>query len=183
MRGASSSTCAAACHLAVEGAQGIGVDALGTLAAQLRAAAPQVLAQQLDVGRTAGGVAHAVDQQAQRSQTELGVELAQHGDDLRVDHGRGRAERLGAELVVLAVAARLRLLVAEHRAVVPELHRLRPLVHAVLHVGAADGRRALRPQRERTARPCRRTCTSPCARCRSTRPPRARRARSLRTPA
>ena len=69
--------------------------------------------------------------------------------DLGVDRRVGRADRLGAELVVLAVAPGLRPLVAEHRAVVPELHRLRPLVHAVLDVGAADGRRALGAQRQR----------------------------------
>src|SRR5204863_3867735 len=49
----------------------------------------------------------------------------------------------------LAVAARLRRLVAEERSPVPELHWLRQLVHAVLEVGAADTSGALGPQRER----------------------------------
>ena len=48
----------------------------------------------------------------------------------------------------LAVAAGLRALVAEERAEVEELHRLRLFVHAVLEVGAADRGRPLRPQGE-----------------------------------
>ena len=68
-RGAPSSTARQPCDLAVEGAQRVGVDALAALAAQLGRRAAQVLAQELDVGRAAGRVAHAVDEQAQRSQT------------------------------------------------------------------------------------------------------------------
>ena len=52
------------------------------------------------------------------------------------------------ELVELAVAAGLRALVAEERAEVGELHRLRQFVHPVLEVGAADRGRPLRPQGE-----------------------------------
>ena len=69
-------------------------------------------------------------------------------DQLGVDERRVGADRLGADLVELAVAPRLRALVAEERARVPELHRLRELVHAVLEVGAADRRRPLRAQGE-----------------------------------
>ena len=53
--------------------------------------------------------------------------------------GAVRAEGLHPQLVVLPVAARLRALVAEHGAVVVELHRLGQRVHAVLHVGPATG--------------------------------------------
>ena len=81
---------------------------------------------------------------------ELGEDGGEQGDHLGVDRRIGGADGLGADLVVLAVAPGLRLLVAEHRAVVPELHRLRPLVHAVLDVGAADRRRALGAQRQRS---------------------------------
>src|SRR5918997_1691297 len=42
----------------------------------------------------------------------------------------------------------MRALAAEVRAQVPELDRLRPLVHAVLHVGTADRRGALGAQRD-----------------------------------
>ena len=53
---------------------------------------------------------------------------------------------LQPDLVELAVAPGLRALVAEEGPDVGELHRLRQLVHPVLEVGAADRRRALRPQ-------------------------------------
>jgi hypothetical protein len=63
------------------------------------------------------------------------------------DYLRANADRLGADLPELAEAAGLRLLLAEERAEVPELDRLRLLVHAVLEVGADDRRGALGAQR------------------------------------
>ena len=66
---------------------------------------------------------------------QLVVEL----DQLRVDGGVGRADDLGAELPVLAVAAVLRPVVAVHRRDRVELHRLRLAVEAVLEVGAQIG--------------------------------------------
>ena len=79
---------------------------------------------------------------------QLGEQLGEQLDRLGVGERRVGADRLGAELVELAVAARLRALVAEERPEVGELHRLRQLLHAVLDVGAADRRRALGPQGE-----------------------------------
>ena len=52
---------------------------------------------------------------------------------------------------MLAEAARLRALVAEHRRDVGELDRLRQIGHPVLQVGAADRRGALRAQRQAVA--------------------------------
>ena len=64
--------------------------------------------------------------------------------------GPGEAQRLGVELVELAVAALLRALVAEHRAREPDA--LRPLVdEVVLDRGAHDARRRLGPQRQALA--------------------------------
>ena len=140
---------AAALDLAVERTQRVDVDALQAVAAELGLVAAQVLAQLLDVGGPALRVAHAVHVEGDALDADLGEDGRQQEDHLGVDRRVGRAYGLGADLVVLAVAPRLRLLVAEHRAVVPELHRLRQLVHAVLHVGAADGRRALGTQRQR----------------------------------
>jgi hypothetical protein len=79
-------------------------------------------------------------------------QVREQQDQLGVERRIVGAERLGADLGELTEASGLRRLVAEERSEVPQLHRLRQLVHAVLGVGAADARRALRPQRERTAR-------------------------------
>src|SRR5690606_16038738 len=96
------------------------------------------------VGSPVVGRAHRVDHQVDLAQAETGVEVGLEGDDLDVEVGVVGAERLDAELVVLAVAPRLGPLVAEVRTDVPGLpgraHR------AVLHVGAHDGRGALGAQ-------------------------------------
>src|SRR6202035_1404851 len=77
-------------------------------------------------------------------------ERRQQRDRLGVDRGVLRAERLRPHLPELAVAPGLRALVAEEAREVPQLDRLAALVHAVLDIGPAHGRRALRPQRQHT---------------------------------
>ena len=78
---------------------------------------------------------------------QLVVEL----DDLRVDGGIGRADRLDRELPVLAEAPALRCRVPVHGRDRVELDRLRLAVQAVLQVRAGDRRGALGPQRQGTA--------------------------------
>ena len=73
------------------------------------------------------------------------VELEQLG----VDRGVVGADRLDRRLPVLAVATLARLAVAVHRRDRVHLHGLRIALHAVLDVGAADRRRALRAERQR----------------------------------
>ena len=65
--------------------------------------------------------------------------------------GPGIADRLDVELPELAVAAGLRAVVAEHRAGLGQLHRLRPGLHPVLDVGADDAGGRLRAERPRLA--------------------------------
>ena len=113
--------------------------------------AQQVVAQLARVLGARLGVADAGQVQPHAGQTEPRVEVREQVDQLGVDRGVVGADRLGADLAVLAVAAGLRRLVAEHRPRVPELHGLRKLVHAVLDVRAADRRGALRAQRQRAA--------------------------------
>ena len=82
------------------------------------------------------------------AQAEPGEEVVGQRDDLDVEVGVGRAERLHAQLVVLAVAAVLGVLVAERGRHVPGLpgrHRV------VLHVGPGDGGGALGAQRHQLA--------------------------------
>ena len=114
---------------------------------------PQVGAQLVAVGGARLRRAEAAEPQREAGHPEAAQQLVEQDDQLGVDQRRVGADRLGADLVELAEAARLRALVAEVRAQVPELHRLRQLVHAVLEVGAADRRRALGAQRQRCGRP------------------------------
>ena len=69
-------------------------------------------------------------------------------NQLGVYERRVGADRLRVDLGELAVASRLRALVAEEGPRGPELHRLRQLVHAVLEVGAANRGCGLRAQGE-----------------------------------
>ena len=111
----------------------------------------QVAHQQLAVGPARVGVAHAADAQAQPGHLQAAQDAVEQRDHLGVEQRVVAADGLGAELPVLAVAAALGRLVAEHRREVPELHRQRQLVHAVLHEGADHRRRALGAQRQGAA--------------------------------
>ena len=90
------------------------------------------------------------------------------------------AEQLDADLAELPIAAGLGLLVAELRPGVPEPNGPGHLLRG--HAPPARGRRPpCSPGAASASGPCGRgTCTSPCERCRSSRPPTGRRARSIR---
>ncbi len=105
-------------------------------------------AQQRDVPRPAHPVAHGVQPQRHLAQAEAGEEVVGQRDHLDVEVGVGRAERLHAQLVVLAVATVLGVLVPERGRDVPRLPRRHGVV---LHVGAGDGGGALRAQRHQLA--------------------------------
>ena len=105
-------------------------------------------AQERDVARTADTVAHGVEAQRHPAQAEAGEEVVGQGHHLDVEVGIGRPEGLHPELMVLAVAAVLGVLVAERRRHVPGLpgrHRV------VLRVGPGDGRCSLRTERHQLA--------------------------------
>src|SRR5439155_20284468 len=97
------------------------------------------------------GVAEARELEAQAARADALEQLVQQDDQLGVERRVLGAERLGADLRELPVAAALRSLLTEVRADVPELHRLRFLVHAALDVRARDRRGALRAQGQRAA--------------------------------
>ena len=111
-------------------------------------------------------------------------ELGQQRVQQRIDSAStaGSAEPIAClDLPELAIAAGLGALVAEEQREVPELHRLRELVHPVLEEGARGQGRCPRGAGSATARPRPGTCTSPLtirSRCQR----RARRARSPRRP-
>ena len=68
-------------------------------------------------------------------------------DNLRVDDRPALADNFETQLPKLPKPPRLRLFIAEKRAVVPKLDRLRPIRHPVLQIRPHDRRRPLRPQR------------------------------------
>src|SRR5438046_9665375 len=74
-------------------------------------------------------------------------------DDLGVDRGTRVADRLDVELPELAVAARLRTVVAEHGSGQGQLDWLRQRLHPVLDIGPHDARRRLRTECPRLAVP------------------------------
>ena len=99
--------------------------------------------QRGDVARPVRRLAERVEQHRDLAQAEGAVELPAEGDDLDVEVGVVGAEHLDADLVELAVAATLRLLVAELRPGVPHLPGD---LRAMLDEGPAHRRRQLRPQ-------------------------------------
>ena len=95
----------------------------------------QERAQERDVAGLADPVAHGVQLQGHLAQPEAGEEIVRQRHDLDVEVGVLQAERLHPELVVLAVAAVLGVLVAERGRHVPGLPRRH---RVVLHEGAGD---------------------------------------------
>ena len=116
--------------------------------AELVGAVGQERAEQRHVAGLADAVAHGVQLERDLAQAEPGEEVVGQRDDLDVEVGVGGPERLHAQLVVLAVAAVLGVLVAERRRHVPGLPGRDGVV---LDEGAGDRRRALGPQRHHLA--------------------------------
>jgi hypothetical protein len=105
--------------------------------------------EELAVAQPRLGAAERAEPQADLLDPQLVEQRGEQRDGLGVDRRVVGADRLGAHLPELPEAAGLRALLAEEARQVPELHRLRQLVHAVLHVGARDRRGALGAQRDR----------------------------------
>ena len=133
----------------VEGAQRVQLDAAAHVLGEALLVLAQVGLQAFAVLGAAVGAAEARQPQAHLAHAHRAQQRGEQGDRLGVDGGVVGAKRLGADLPELAEAPGLRALVAKEARQVPELHRLAALVHAVLDVGAADGRGALGTQRER----------------------------------
>ena len=98
----------------------------------------------LEVGGPALTVADRVELKLVLRDVQPAQDVCVQRDQLGVDRRVVGADRLDRELPVLAVAAALRRRIAVHRPNRVELHRLRLPMHAVLEVGADDGRRRLR---------------------------------------
>ena len=111
----------------------------------------EVGAQSLEIGRAALAVADRIQVDGHVGHAARGVEAQAELDQLRVDRRTGVADGLDVPLPELAIAARLRPIVAEHRAAQADAHRLRQGLHAVLEVGTHDAGGRLRPQRPAVA--------------------------------
>ena len=135
--------------LGVEGAQRVEVDAIAHVGAQALGVGAQEGGQALAIRGARVEAAQRAEAQAQAADVELAQEGVQEDDQLGVHRGIVGADGLGPDLPELPEAPGLRLLLAVVAAQVPELHRLGQRVHAVLEVGAADGRGALRAQGQR----------------------------------
>ena len=131
-RSSRSSSCGAVGHhppgalvVGVERAQRVQVEPRPHLLGELALAPAKVVAQLLDVGRARLRRCRGSRAAAARPAPGVTQQLGQQQDQLGVERRVVGAERLGADLGELAEAAGLRRLVAEERAPVPELHRLR----------------------------------------------------------
>ena len=133
----------------VERAHRVEVDPVADLGGQLLFVLAQIGRQLLAVLGARLGRAEAGERQPSALDAHRLQQLGQQHDQLRVDLGRRRPDRLGADLPELPVAAALRGLGAKEARQVPELHGLRQLVHPVLDVGAAHRSGALGAQRQR----------------------------------
>ncbi len=148
MRGAAALTLRHRRVLRVEKPEGIPLQAIALGGRQRIRVTPVVAHQVGDVRGTACRIADRVDEHLDTGHADVGVEAMTELDDLGIDGGPGIADRLDVELPELPVPARLGTVVAEHRSGRGELHRLRPRLHPVLHVGPRNpcgGLRAERP--------------------------------------
>ena len=158
IRGASARGLLGLAPLGVEDPERVAVDLGPVVLGEVVAHVLEELAQARVVGDSVGRAAHRVHHQQVALRPERPQVTVGEGDDLDVDVGVVDAERLDADLVVLAEPALLRLLVPERRGDVPRLPRRdRP----VLDEGPDHAGRALGAQRERDGRPCPRSRTSP----------------------
>ncbi len=123
-------------HLAVQEAQRVDLQPALAVWVQPVLQRPVIVAQELEVRGPALLVADGVEVQREVRKTDLEQPVATQLDDLDVEGGARRADRLDVELEELAVAALLWAVVAEHRADQVQPRRLRPAVQPTLEIGA-----------------------------------------------
>ena len=120
--------------LGIEHPHRVRVDARQELVAERAAVANEVISQGRDETRARLRIAHRVEQQAHIAEAEVTIEAGQQRDDFHIDLGILDAERLDAQLPVLAVTTFLGPLVPEVRSDVPNLpRRSRPVLHERAH--------------------------------------------------
>ena len=135
----------------VEGPHRVQVDARHHLGREAGLVRAQVGGELLAVLGPGGRGAKAGESQPRLPDADGPQQFGEQEDQLGVGLGSAGADHLRSDLPELAVAAPLRRFGAEERRQVPQLDRLRQLVHPVLQVRPAHGRRALGSQRQAAA--------------------------------
>ncbi len=97
-----------------------------------------------------GAIAHGVQRQSQRLETQGIEHLDRHGDRLHIGTGIAAAQQLRPNLVKLALPSSLGPLVAKHRAAVPQALDVAGGQQFVLNHRSHHPRRSFRAQRERS---------------------------------
>jgi hypothetical protein len=108
--------CSALRDFAIQNAQRIGVDAVPAISAQFVFLLFEVRDESRTIDVAVGGIAEIIDFERQSRQLQVRENPPQERDDFDIGPWVGRAERFHAELMKLAEPARLRSLVAKHRA-------------------------------------------------------------------
>ena len=137
------SHCSGVGTLGIQDAQRVALDLVPILRVDVAGPLLQVRAERVVIGGTGFGVAHRIHQQRRPLQPDRPEELRSQGDDFHIGVRVVSAERLGPDLVELAVAAGLGRFVTEERPLVPDLPRRGG---TVLRECPAHRRRALRAQ-------------------------------------
>jgi hypothetical protein len=136
--------------LAVEDAQGIALQAVTRLLGQSGGVCRIIIDQHLAIDRPAFRIAERVQlEHAAVEDAQAIKDVGRDRDHLDVGARLRRAQHLEIDLVELALAARLRPLVAEHRARREDLERQMLPEFAVRHEGAADAGGVFRSQGQR----------------------------------
>ena len=136
--------------LRIEEPQRIALEPRSALLAQPGQMRPVVVAQQLAVRRPADLVANAVEVKRHAGHLEPGKPVPPQHDGFDVEERAPIADGFDPELMEFVESPGLRAFGTEIGAQVVEPHRLRLELHAGIEVGAHDGGRSLRSQRERT---------------------------------
>jgi len=138
----------AALLFAVEKAEGVPIEAGATISADAVELVAIVITKDLEILRTAIDITNRVELENEICEAQLIVKTPKKLYGLGIDGGGSIADSLGAELMVLPVAARLGAVVPENGREIPQTHGLREVMHSLLEIGAADGGGAFWSQRE-----------------------------------
>ncbi|MNC25064.1 hypothetical protein D3C75_731400 [compost metagenome] len=133
-------------HLAIQHPQRVAVHPRLAVLAQEMPFGLQEAKQRFTVCAAAFRIADGVDLHPHPFQTQLLIDSQSQRNDLGINGGIRSPEGFHAELVELAEASGLRLLIAEHGSGVIQLAHIRLAIQLVFHIGAHHTGGSFRPQ-------------------------------------